>query len=227
MKRVNSFPLIGSFFNASCWLLSIRATFPGPALWVGLLVVALALTACAAPGGRGSDEERLIEETRRIAQQFQADRDLAQAQAALEALEVANPRQWLMLQTELMIAEGADPTLTASMVELTEALNIQSNVIRAYAERQGLLEPTPTFVIEAVVVAPTPTPTPSPSTAERTEAGVASAVPVAGEEAASEEAGQFALPTPTPLPTSIPQGRSTGLVNVRSGPGTTFAIVAS
>lgn len=227
MKRIDSFPLTWSFLNLSRLFPSIRDFSPGPALWIGLLVTALALTACGAPGGRGSSEERLIEETRRIAQQFQVDRDLAQAQAALEALEVANPRQWLMLQTEMMIAEGADPSLTASMVKLTEALNIQSNVIRAYAERQGLLEPTPTFVLEAVVAAPTPTP--PPSTVERSAEGEASAAPVAEEGVTGEQAGELALPTPTPLPTtpSIPQGRSTGLVNVRSGPGTTFAIVAS
>jgi hypothetical protein len=225
MTRTNRFHYIRSLLRSFDRFSCIRHSFI--TLWVGLLLVMLTLAACGAPGAGKMSQERLVEETRRIAQQFQVDQDLAQAQAALEALEVANPRQWLMLQTELMIAEGADPALTASMVKLTEALNIQSNVIRAYAVQQGLLEPTPTFVIEAVAAAPTPPPTlstpPSPPV-ENVDASASSEILVTEEGAPVNEALQLPSPTPPPL---APQARSTGLVNVRNGPGTTFAIVAS
>lgn len=209
-------------------LFSIRHALPVVAsqrilLWAGLLLAAFTLAACGAASSGRTSEVDLVEETRRIARQFEVDQDLAQAQAALEALEVANPRQWLMLQTEQLIAEGADPALTASMVKLTEALDLQSNMIRAYAAQQGLLEPTPTLVLEPIAAAPTPLPQPSPL-AESGDVGTASETSAVEEGTAANEALQLPSPTPPPSP---PQARSTGLVNVRSGPGTTFAIVAS
>lgn len=227
MTSTNYFYFLRPSLRAFGWFFCVRHFLSVTTLWAGLLSVTLTLAACGAPGAGKMSEERLLEETRRIAQQFQVDQDLAQAQAALEALEVANPRQWLMLQTELLIAEGVDPAMTASMVKLTEALNIQSSVIRAYAAQQGLLEPTPTFRIEAVAAAPTPTPTFPPQSslpAENADTSASSETPALGEGALVNQALQ--LPSPTPLPLS-PQARSTGLVNVRSGPGTTFAVVAA
>ncbi|MCB0051584.1 MAG: hypothetical protein KDE24_18790, partial [Caldilinea sp.] len=120
-----------------------------------LLAATLMLLAACGPAQAASNDEQVRAETARIAQQFQADQDASAARAALDGLDVANPRQWLMLQTEDLIASGADPALAAALVELTEALDIQSAAIRSYAQQQGLAEPTPTFElapVEPVVV---------------------------------------------------------------------------
>jgi hypothetical protein len=175
------------------------------------------------PARGASNEEELRTTIRTVAQEFQADQDLAKASAALESLEVANPRQWLMLQTEEMIAAGDDPVATAGLVKLTAALNVQSSVIRTYAEQQGLAEPTPTFVLEAAAVA-TATP---PATA--TPAPIAAAGVVTASAPITVPAAVIDLPAPTAAvsASTAPQGKATGLINVRSGPGTDFAAVAA
>ena len=191
-----------------------------------LLAAVLLLLAACGPAQAASSDDQLRAETARIAQQFQSDLDLASARTALDGLDVANPRQWLMLQTEDLIASGADPALAAALVELTEALDIQSAAIRSYAEQQGLAEPTPTFElapVEPVVVqseaGPAAQAAPAEAAVVETPAPTATAVAVA----------LAALPTATPEPLvpTTPQGKSTGLINVRSGPGTEFDTVAA
>lgn len=205
---------------------------PSTTLLLLLLVISALMLAACGPSNAGVDSnERPIEVAMRIAQEFELDQNLAKAQSALDVLDVPNQRQWLMLQTEALIAENADPAVTASMVKLTEALNIQSSVIRNYALRQGLVAPTPTFVLEDVAVA-----TPQPDVSAQVDpAIVSSSMDVSSAETTTEteteaaSAALLALPTPTLEPTTpaLPQAKSTGLVNVRSGPGTTFTIVAS
>lgn len=205
-------------------------------LLLSLLIVGALMLAACGPSSAGADSnERSLEVAMRIAQEFELDQNLAKAQSALDAIDVPNQRQWLMLQTEALIAENADPAVTASMVKLTEALNIQSNVIRNYALQQGLVAPTPTFVLEDVAVV-TPQPDVSAGSAQADPAIASSSVDPSSTETTTTEteteaasAALLTLPTPTlePTPPAIPQGKSTGLVNVRSGPGTTFATVAS
>lgn len=224
-----------------------------------LLWVSVALLAACGPAGDANRDAQISEQAIQIAQAYQLDQDLPKARVALDNLEVANPRQWLMLQTEQMIAANDDPAMTASMVELTEALNIQSNVIRAYAEQQGLAEPTPTFVLEAVAVGSTPPPqsapiegdavqdaagagendAAAPNAASQTEAITEAAgtltdtaANTAANTAASTVTGTTAntvslLSIATPSAPTIPQGTANDLVNVRSGPGTGFTVVAS
>jgi uncharacterized protein YraI len=201
-------------------------------LLILVLVSALMLVACGPSSAGANSNERSIEVAMRIAQEFEIDQNLAKAQSTLNEIDVANPRQWLMLQTETLIAENADPAVTASMVKLTEALNIQSNMIRNYALQQGLVAPTPTFVLEDVAVMVMPQPDVSAqadSAIASSSVDVFSTETTTETEAASSSAALLALPTPALEPTTpaIPQGRSTGLVNVRSGPGTTFTTVAS
>ena len=74
-----------------------------------LLAATLMLLAACGPAQAASNDEQVRAETARIAQQYQADQDASAARAALDGLGVANPRQWLMLQTEDLIASGADP----------------------------------------------------------------------------------------------------------------------
>lgn len=193
-----------------------------------LLAATLMLLAACGPAQAASNDEQVRAETARIAQQFQADQDASAARAALDGLDVANPRQWLMLQTEDLIASGADPALAAALVELTEALDIQSAAIRSYAQQQGLAEPTPTFElapVEPVVVqgesAQSSQAAPAEAAATPDSAPAPTATPTAVTLAA--------LPTATPEPVApaSPQGKSTGLINVRSGPGTEFGTVAA
>jgi uncharacterized protein YraI len=205
--------------------------------WFVLLLALLIVAGCG-PARASSSEDTLRTEITRIAQEFEADQDIAKARAALESLDVANPRQWLMLQTEELIAANADLTTTASMVELTDALDIQSTAIRTYAEQQGLAEPTPTFVLEEVAAAPTlPAPTVAPTSAPAETAGnpITASAPIT----TPAPAALLDLPTPTAqgnAPTSAnpagpnsagPQGKATGLINVRSGPGTDFSAIAT
>ena len=118
-----------------------------------------------------------------------------------------------MLQTEEMIAAGADSVTTAGLVKLAAALNVQSSVIRTYAEEQGLAEPTPTFVLEeaAVATAAPPSPaTPAPIAAAEaiTAATITAAVPITAPVAVVD------LPAPTAAASAstAAQGKATGLI---------------
>ncbi|HRW48657.1 MAG TPA: SH3 domain-containing protein [Caldilinea sp.] len=193
-----------------------------------LLAATLMLLAACGPAQAASNDEQVRAETARIAQQFQADQDASAARAALDGLDVANPRQWLMLQTEDLIASGADPALAAALVELTEALDIQSAAIRSYAQQQGLAEPTPTFElapVEPVVVQGESAQSSQAAPAEAAATPESAPAPTATPTAVT----LAALPTATPEPVAptSPQGKSTGLINVRSGPGTEFGTVAA
>lgn len=197
-----------------------------PMHWLVWLVALLVVTGCG-PARAADTETTLRNEIARIAQEYEVDQDVARARAALEGLDVANPRQYLMLQTEELIAANTDPALTASLVKLTDALHIQSTVIRTYATQQGLAAPTPTFVLEAAAVAATlpPVATPAPAIVLAADAAVASSAPTT----MSAPALLLDLPTPTAQSSALaaPQGKATGLINVRSGPGTEFSAVAA
>lgn len=243
MDRVNRsyliklFPDLSSRFSSLFSRQHFSTTIVLLILWASILLLA----ACGPASGANNDEQ-ISEQTVRIAQEYQLDQDLAKARAALDSLDVANPRQWLMLQTELMIGENDDPALTASMIKLTEALNIQSNVIRTYAEQQGLAEPTPTFVLEAVAVASTPA-LQSPvveAVADENSTSAGKANQAAGDAFSTVDTivGTTNITTnitnpvsllsiATPTAPTIPQARANDLVNVRSGPGTGFAVVAA
>jgi uncharacterized protein YraI len=212
--------------SSSRLALLFQNLFSPSARWLALFAVVLMLAGCG-PARAANNEAQMREEITRIAQQFQADQDLAKASAALESLDVANPRQWLMLQTEESITTNADPVVAASMVKLTEALNIQSSVIRTYAEQQGLAAPTPTFIIDEVAVVQTPQPAPLSTPAQVV---IVTSEPVAPDsEATSTPAVLIDLATPAEQSSAsaAPQGKATGLINVRSGPGTDFSAVAA
>ncbi len=206
-----------------------QPSFPSAARWLLALTVVLFLAGCG-PARGASNEEELQATIRTVAQEFQADQDLAKASAALESLEVANPRQWLMLQTEELITAGDDPVTTAGLVKLAAALNVQSTLIRTYAEQQGLAEPTPTFVLEAVAVA-TATPAAPPATAAPAPIAAAEAItaaaPITAPVALSELPAPTAAATAALSASTAAQGKATGLINVRSGPGTDFSAVAA
>ncbi|MCB0062046.1 MAG: SH3 domain-containing protein [Caldilineaceae bacterium] len=76
--------------------------------------------------------------TQTIATDYQANRDLATARTALQALEVANVNQWLIYTTESAIDAGEVAATTNALVTLALDLGLQSNVIEGYARANGL-----------------------------------------------------------------------------------------
>src|SRR3954451_21520628 len=102
---------------------------PRIALW---LVVVLLLAACG-PGQTKVDSTTLAAATARIAQDYAANSNLDQARAAIDALEVANPHQYLVLQAEQAISAKEDPQTTSALVKLAVALRLSSGSIQTYA----------------------------------------------------------------------------------------------
>ncbi|MFM7584820.1 MAG: SH3 domain-containing protein [Caldilinea sp.] len=181
----------------------------------------------AACGSSADTEAERAAATRQIAQEYAEDLDLDKAQAALNSLDVANPRQWLMLQTETLAAD-ADPAASA-LALLAAALNSQQTQL----EPQKLAASPPLPATEPTTVPTTVPTTAEPTTAEPTTEPAAKAFPsptAASPLPAPATEGLLALPTPTPpptLPPTLPQGRATGPANVRSGPDTAFDFLLS
>ncbi len=216
-------------------------------IWPVLLLVVMMLAACG-PASDSSSSDQVLEETKRIALELKADSNVDKARAAVDGLDMANPRQWLVMITEQSIADQNDPAVTAALVELTEALGLESSPIHSYANQIGLVEPAPVEVPTVVANVPSLMSASEDSAAQApdepslvaTDAGAASkdqngeAGEIAaaeidqppGEEAASPTA-EVSLPAPTATPPGKPIGRSTGLINVRNGPGTEYAAVAA
>ncbi len=82
-----------------------------------LLIIGLSLTACG-PERDKSGSAALAEETVRIAREFGRNNDAGQARADLQALEVANPLQWLVYLAETAVSSGVDAEETADLVRL-------------------------------------------------------------------------------------------------------------
>lgn len=215
-----------------------------------MLMLGLLLAACG-PAQPARDETALAAQAQEIAQTYLADGDLAKARTAIEGVAVANPRQWLVLVTEQAIAEAGEPSSVAALVKLTEALNLQSGAIQAYAQQHGLAAPTPDIpavalptlpVVAAAGAAPaasTPETAAAPSaTLPPAETG-STAVPATDPMTTSVPAPTsgvlaLAIATPTlavpslatPTPTaSQPVAVASDLINVRGGPGTIYAVV--
>ena len=114
--------------------------FPRIALW---LVVVLLLAACG-PGQPKVDSTALAATTARIAQDYAANSNLDQARVAIDALEVANPHQYLLLQAEEAVNANQDPQTTSALVKLAVALRLSSGSIQAYAVQNGIVSVPPT-----------------------------------------------------------------------------------
>jgi uncharacterized protein YgiM (DUF1202 family) len=222
-----------------------------------LLVLALCsmlvLTACG-PESSSESDEALVQETYQIAQDFAASGNLDAARQQLDAMAVANDEQWLVYVAETAIATNADPVLTAALVQLSDALGLDSATLDDYALQNNLLEglaaaaeAAPALVEPAVVVvAPTeegaampdsPSTTASvavapasegePAAADEADAAAEGDETAEGDDADGEEAEGAALPAPTPTSEAVddPIVRATLSMNVRSGPDTSYEIV--
>ena len=187
--------------------------------WV--LAVSLCTVLLAACGSSADTEAERAAAARQIAQEYAEDLDLDKAQAALNSLDVANPRQWLMLQTETLAAD-ADPA-TSALALLAAALNSQQ--IELEPQRPAASPPLPATVpatepatVPATEPATEPTAEPTAEPAANLFPSPTAAPPLPAP------ATEGLLPTPTP---TRPQGRTTGPANVRSGPDTAFALLLS
>ncbi|MBK8047749.1 MAG: hypothetical protein IPK16_11830 [Anaerolineales bacterium] len=106
---------------------------------VAIVLLATLLLAACGPSNQGGDEGTLRSATFDIARAYKTDGDTAKARAAVDALKVANPRQWLVLLTEQTIAENQDAETAAALAKLAVDLNMDSASVLTYATRQGLV----------------------------------------------------------------------------------------
>jgi hypothetical protein len=146
---------------------------------------------------------------RQIAADYARTGDLAQAQAALDKLRLANPTQLLVSLAETDVSAGRPAAEIVPLASLVEALGARSAKLIAY------LEPTPTDVPPTFTPSPIP---PSPTTAP-------TATPTT--EPPTATAGPPTL-TPTITLTSTPQkprAIAASEVNLRGGPGKGYPVV--
>ncbi len=208
----------------------------------GLLLVALFLAGCGPESSRNNQEE-LTATTQKIALDYQSHQNLGQATAELEALDVANFNQWLLFVTENAISGNPDTNVADALVLLATDLGLQSNLIRSYALQHNLVADA--AVLEPAVVVNTPTPavvaaapqTTSPSTsndvgaAEKTANVVTDTTTVLSATVLTNttELPVAVMITPTLAPTAVlvPQVKASSDINVRSGPGTEYAVTSA
>jgi uncharacterized protein YraI len=214
-------------------------------LLCGLL---LALAACGPE--RGSEADR-IDETVRIAQDYEQSADLSRARVQLQGLEVANATQWLMYLTESRIDEQPDDPATLALVKLAMGLGLQSKPVMDYAAQHSLLPtvqpatastgaaPAAAPQVGATVVAQAPasaapandsediTASPAVSNSAVFTASTApvEAVATAGQAAAPVEAAVNLTPTAAPISKAMAQASNS--MNVRGGPGTDYPVVGA
>ena len=204
--------------------------------WVALLAVwAVLLLGGCGPGASGSGESDLRRATQEIARAYLADGDLDKARTALDALQAANPRQWLVLVTEEAIGANDDPETTLALAKLATALKLQSGLINDFAARNGLIAAQPTALpaVATVALAPTPAPCPTATPALAVAASESAAAAAAGDttvtttgivSSTAASVAAVALATPTASADNSPKAAATGLINVRSGPGVEYPV---
>ncbi|MFN8445656.1 MAG: SH3 domain-containing protein [Caldilineaceae bacterium] len=175
------------------------------------------LVACG-PESKKVDQNQLTLTTQQIAQDFAATGDLGRAKSALAGLEVANPSQWLlMVAEETAKDQAAQPQLVAALVKLTEALDLHSPILADYATAHNLSVTTASGLSAK---------SDNAATGQTIAiANVSQPPPAAAPTATSE-------PTPAPVATATAEPTATAdqsaqvlassLVNLRSGPGTTY-----
>ncbi len=213
-------------------------------LVIVLCCLTLLAIACG-PERAGPDNEQLIADTQRIAQEYEVGRNLALAQTQLAALDVANPQQWLLFVAEEGVAGRAAPDVVNALVRLSIDLGLQAASIMQYAENNGLIEraaaSAAASVAQAVVGAEAAVQRAPSDTAQAVapaQADAAAADSQAQTESSATESSatgldvvaQDAADEPTPIPTDTPLAspalQAETLINVRGGPGLTYPIVA-
>ncbi len=102
-----------------------------------LLSLALLLGACG-PEDTATEPSALARTTESIAADYQTSRDLVEARAQLQELEVANTDQWLLYAAEAAIVENGRMEVTDALVLLALDLGLQSGSLDTYAQQHGL-----------------------------------------------------------------------------------------
>jgi len=192
-----------------------------------ILAALLLFLAGCGPSDSGASNMDLSAATHRIAQDFQANGDLAAARSALGELDVPNANQLLILTAETAISAG-DIAIADALARLSLALGLISSSIERHAQSRGLIpaqsqpasqttgaeqpaaQPIATAVVAVADIAENPTATP--------EAATATPVP---------EAPTATPEPPTATPVTDPEVRTESAMNVRGGPGTNYAIVGA
>jgi hypothetical protein len=184
-----------------------RQVKPGLTALCILLVFAMIATGCA----KSRNTEPAVSlaardaSLRQIAADYSRTGDLAQAQAALGKLGLANPTQLLVSQAESDVSAGLSASEIEPVARLAEALGAHSAKLIAY------LEPTPTTVSPTATPSPVPpSPTAAPSATATTEP------PTATPEQPT------VMPTPEP---QQPRAIADSDVNLRGGPGKAYPTV--
>ncbi len=221
------------------------------------LVALLLLLAACGPARNKAKEGALADQVVQIAQDYAASGDLVQARTQLEALDVANPTQYLILLAEQRTTDApADPS-TDALVRLALSLGLQSSKLMVYAEQQGLLAEAnlapPTYAPppgQAIVASNDLTGQNNPSGASqepaantgdngnnvviddsnRDDQGVPAVPTVVIESADGAAAPDDAAadpPAPTETPIPKPMVQASNAMNVRSGPGTAYPVVGA
>lgn len=186
-----------------------------------LLAVALTAVACAAPGGGSGSTEGREAALRRIAADYAANGDLAQAQAQLDKLNLANPGQLLVSLAESDLSAGRAREEVEATARLAEMLGARSQKLIAYLS--PTTAPAPTAAVEPTVLAVTVEPPATETTAPPTDAPTPTAVPPTATEApAATDAPPTSSPTPEP---QNPRVVADSMVNLRGGPGRAYAVV--
>ena len=212
-------------------------------LMLAVLLVVCLLAGCGPETADGQDE--LTTNTGTIALNYQNHRNLTQANAELAELPVANVNQWLLLVTETAVTNNSNPTQTNALVALVMDLGLQSNTIYDYAVQHNLVAATSQAVAQVNVVQPTTeaiaaasqadavavlnTPTPLSEPAASVQSAPVTTTTV-NTNTAPVTTLAVITPTATPVPLSPvtnPQVVASSALNVRSGPGTDYPIIAA
>lgn len=208
----------------------------------GALLISVLLVGCG-PEDEPSNSGALIAETEKIAQNYAASNNLDAARDALNDLDVANTKQWLVYVTETSISQNQSPAVAESLTKLTLDLGLSSSKIDERAIAMGLLVPTPAVVpptrapaeaepqvaqIQQRAAEQTATEADVSEQPEAEQAEVAqSEQPEAQADSATEEVAAAQQPEAVPEAAQPPQISASDGINVRSGPSTDYPIVGA
>jgi hypothetical protein len=189
---------------------------------IAVLVFLMAVVVLSGCGARTQSTDHLPTAEQRnaaivaIAQQFGATEDIEAARVALAPLNLPNPGQSVLALAEAYIAEGRDIRTTVELVVLAKALIPVSRMAEEFLAREGGNSGVPAAVALAPTATATATPTDTPQPPTDTPTPEPTATPTATPEPTA---------TPTETPLAQPQAVTSSAINVRSGPGTAFAVV--
>lgn len=239
----DTIPLLSSHFHS----LRRKGAIPARFLLLGILLCALLLAGCG-PESASSTQEELATTTGKIALDYQNHRNLTQANSELEGLAVANLNQWLLFVTETAITSNADPNQTNALVLLATDLGLQSNPIHEYAIAHNLLaapvalqpeikletqaQPQPATDSQAATVTPQSDPAvQSEKAVVESSSPASTTTTLVNTTALTTTTVITPTATPTPAPTATPEAGpqviASSAINVRSGPGTDYALAGA